>query len=200
MAKKSDKVRLVVVLALIFLSGVAFYFKASSFYSAIKYKIGSRCEGCTPAVSPVFKFDPRIKEFGLEIKKIKVLVPVVKDVNGKNKDEYNRLLQGGVAHYQGTALPGEGKNIFIFGHSSSDVVPGELGKIFAKINDLEKGDEIKIYFKDKEYFYEIEAKDIVEATDMSVLESGDREIITLMTCWPLGTRDKRLIVKAARRM
>lgn len=199
MAIKSKKVRLIVVVTLIALLGGVFCFRASSFYSAIKYKLRSRCEGCESVTSPVAEIDPKIKEFGLQIDKLGILVPVIRDVNGKDKEGYNRSLQEGVAHYKGTALPDKGENIFIFGHSSSDVIPGELGKIFAKINDLEKGDEIKVYFQDKEFLYSVSEKDIVKATDTSVLDKTGEEILTLMTCWPIGTKDKRLIIRATRK-
>ena len=51
----------------------------------------------------------------------------------------------------------------------------------------------------KELKYIVRNKKIVEASDFSVLQAnGDKETITLMTCWPLGVPSKRLIVTAER--
>ncbi|MCX6809996.1 MAG: class D sortase [Candidatus Berkelbacteria bacterium] len=150
----------------------------------------------TPTLSPTpTSIDPKIKDFGLKIDKLNILVPVIKNVNGSDKAIYNTALKNGVAHFKDTALPGEKGNIFIFGHSSAEI-KADYSKIFAKLNDLEKGDEIIIFYQGKDYKYKVKNKDIVEATDISVLDKGKKEILTLMTCWPIGTKDKRLIIRA----
>lgn len=139
-----------------------------------------------------------IKQFGIKIDKIDVLAPVVKDVDGKDKTEYLKKLKQGVAHFKGTALPDSGKgNVFIFGHSSSASGTGEYSKIFARLDELKKDDEFTVFYQDKEYKYKIADKEIVEATDLSVLEQTKKERLTLMTCWPVGTKDKRLIIVAS---
>lgn len=139
--------------------------------------------------------DPKIKEFGLKIDKLNILVPVIKDVNGSDKTAYNNALKGGVAHFKGTSLPGEKGNIFIFGHSSAEV-KSDYSKVFVSLNDLEKGDEIVIYYQSDEHKYKVTKKEIIEATDTAVLAKGKKEMITLMTCWPIGTKEKRLIIRA----
>ncbi|MDD3086424.1 MAG: sortase, partial [Patescibacteria group bacterium] len=62
--------------------------------------------------------------------------------------------------------------------------------------DLEIDDEIKINFNQQEYKYKVSEKKIIPADDLSVLLPTEREILTLLTCWPVGTADKRLIVIA----
>ena len=146
----------------------------------------------TPASTPV---DLKIMEFGLKIKKLNILVPVIKDVDGKNKTIYNNALKEGVAHFKGTALPGEKGNIFIFGHSSAEI-KSDYSKAFASLNDLEKEDEVMVFYQNSERKYKVIEKRVVEATDISVLAKGKKEVLTLMTCWPIGTKEKRLIVKA----
>ena len=194
--RKNRKV--IIALAVLVLVGLAVYVSIGCAKKIIqKFNFGfvGPCPGCESSlVSPII--DPKMKAFGLEIEKLDILVPVVKNVDGKNKQEYNSALHQGVAHYEDTALPGEEGNIFIFGHSSSDVVPGENGKIFVRLNELEKGDRIKLYFEDQNFSYEVSENKIVEPTDLSVLDQTDSEILTLMTCWPLGTKDKRLVVVA----
>ncbi len=137
----------------------------------------------------------KIKEFGIEIEKIDVLAPIIKDVDGKNKTEYLKKLEDGVAHFKGTALPDDGKgNVFIFGHSSSVSGTGKYTKIFARLDELRNDDEITIYYQNKELKYKITSKNIIEATDLSVLEQTENEKLTLMTCWPIGTKEKRLVI------
>jgi LPXTG-site transpeptidase (sortase) family protein len=137
--------------------------------------------------------ETKFKDFGVEIG---VNAPVTADVNGENKGEYNKSLVGGLAHYKGTELPGMGGNIFIFGHSSSDTDSGPYSKIFAKLNDLVIGDIISVYYKDNKYTYTVSGKKIIAADDLSPLNLTKIEQLTLMTCWPVGTKDKRLIVIA----
>lgn len=139
--------------------------------------------------------DPKIKEFGLKIDKLNILVPIIKDVDGSNKTAYEKALKGGVAHFKGTSLPGEKGNIFIFGHSSAET-RGNYSKIFVSLNDLGKDDEIVVFYQGNEHKYTVSEKKIVEATEISVLAKGKKEILTLMTCWPIGTKEKRLIIQA----
>ena len=139
--------------------------------------------------------DPKIMEFGLEIDKLNILVPIIKNVDGNNKSSYNKALQNGVAHYKNTALPGEKGNVFIFGHSSANV-KGDYSETFASLNDLEENDEIIVYYESNEHKYKVKEKKIVEATDLSVLDKGKEENLTLMTCWPIRTKEKRLVVVA----
>ena len=149
----------------------------------------------TPKTAPKEEIDPKIKEFGLKIEKLNILVPIVKDVNGENKTAYNKALNGGVAHFKGTALPGQGSNIFIFGHSSTVLNRGNYATVFATLNNLEKGDGAQIYYQNQLYSYKVSAKEIIEKTDIDVLNPTKKEQLTLMTCWPVGTNSKRLIVK-----
>ena len=75
-------------------------------------------------------------------------------------------------------------------------IKGDYAKIFANLNDLEQDDEIIVYYQSDEHKYKVQSKEIVEATDMSVLDKTQKEILTLMTCWPVGTKDKRLVIRA----
>ena len=148
----------------------------------------------TIAMSPAE--DKKFQEFGIEISKVGIKAPVTANVNGDNKPEYEKSLTNGLAHYKGTELPGDGGNIFVFGHSSSDTDGGKYAKIFRNLNDLDKGDKISAYYKGKKYEYTVTEKKVVAADDLSPLNLTDDERLTLMTCWPIGTKEKRLIVIA----
>lgn len=138
------------------------------------------------------------QNYSLKIEKLGIDTPIVIDVNGNNEEEYNKSLENGVAHMQGTAKPGEDGNIVIFGHSSqSPKYLGSYGEIFAGLDNLENGDEIKIVDNDeKEIIYKVSSKDIVLPSDISVLDQNNKNRLTLLTCWPVGSNEKRLVVTA----
>lgn len=139
----------------------------------------------------------KIDELGIEAKKIDLLAPVVEDVDGSDESVYIKSLKGGVAHHSGTSLPGQGGNIFIFGHSSTETGIGRYAKVFERLGDLEVGDEVNIYHNRVKYTYTIFEKRVVAENNMSVLNETEDEQLTLMTCWPIGTDEKRLILKAS---
>lgn len=145
------------------------------------------------------KKEPEEKGYWLHIDKLQINVPIVIDVDGKNKTAYFKSLEDGVAHMKGTAKPGEPGNTFIFGHSSYyESSPGNYKKIFATLNDIEENDEIIIKLDNKQTWrYKVKDKEIIEATQTEVThQDKSKKILTLMTCWPIGTKDKRLVVIA----
>ncbi len=135
------------------------------------------------------------KNFELIIDKLNIKSPVILDVDPVNKDVYNQELTKGVAHMKGTAMPGDKGNVFIYGHSSSDI-KSPYDKIFSNLNNLNNDDKIIINYKNSVYTYRVIEKKIVEKTDLSVIEQKNNSLLTLMTCWPLGTTEKRLIIIA----
>lgn len=142
------------------------------------------------------EISPEVKAFGLKIDKISLVAPIVKDVDGNNKDQYLKALINGLAHFKGTALPGEVGNLFVFGHSSSAVGQGPYSEIFAKLNDLEKDDKMTVFYQSKEFTYVVTSKKVVASDDLSVLNPTSKPTLTLMTCWPVGTNLKRLVLSA----
>lgn len=134
--------------------------------------------------------------YQLIISKINISAPINTSVDGNNKDEYNKSLESGVAQLKGSALPGRDGNVFIFGHSSYFAdKPGNFKEIFAKLNDLINGDIIEIQSQQARYIYRVSNKKIVEPNDVSVAtQNYALKQLTLMTCWPIGTTDKRLVV------
>jgi len=140
------------------------------------------------------------KDSTLIIPKINVSAPIIWQVNGANKQEYFKALEGGVAHLKGTALPGQKSNLVIFGHSNFDKeAKGNYKKIFAHLNKLKEKDEITITFGGIIFKYETQFIRIVEPTDLWVIQPTPEESLTLLTCWPPGSIEHRLIVRAKRK-
>lgn len=124
-------------------------------------------------------------------------LPIALDVDGNNEEEYYKALEGGVAHYKGTAYPGKKGNCFIFGHSEYYWdKPGDYKQIFKNLNQLEEGDQIRIKSDKKEYQYIVSETKIVGPKDITVLSQTKDYRLTLMTCWPPGSTAQRLVVVA----
>ncbi len=107
-------------------------------------------------------------------------------------------LEKGVIHYPGTAIPGQYGNFFVTGHSSYyPWAPGKYKDVFALLNKLEIGDKYYVYYNQKKYTYIVTDKYVVLPSNISVLEQpNNKKTGTLMTCTPVGTDLKRLIIKS----
>ena len=114
------------------------------------------------------------------------------------EDDIQDALQDGVVHYPGTARPGQAGNFFITGHSSYyPWKPGKFKTVFARLHELNVGDEYFVYYNGDQFRYRITDKREVEPTNVSVLDQPtNKRVSTLMTCTPLGTTLRRLIVSA----
>lgn len=133
-------------------------------------------------------------------------VPLVnmtaENIQGENWSELEKQIQGGlrqgVVHYPGTATPGQNGNVFITGHSS--YYPwddGQYKDVFALLGQMEIGDEYYVFYDQKKYVYRIREKFEVNPDNVNVLQQPlDRKESTLMTCTPVGTTLRRLIIKA----
>lgn len=131
------------------------------------------------------------------INNIEVDAPVDFNQQEINETSFQESLRNGVVHYPFTAKPGETGNSVIFGHSSGQVwAPGNYKFIFSKLEHLEPGNKIFVDYMGVRYEYEINGKKVVPPTDVSVLRPTSDNILTLITCYPVGSNAKRLIVTA----
>lgn len=194
--KKNKRLKLILLLSAILLGIVI----TVSLYLRFNIKSGNNLSAGDEKVkaSEIEKIniDHRFFDFGLYIQKISIAVPIVPNVDGTNKTAYYKALLSGVAHHKDTALPGEGGNAFIFGHSSTWNGTGDYAEAFARLNDLEKNDQVIIFRQQKGFKYKVWKKEIIAADDFSYLEATKSEQVTLMTCWPIGSNLKRLVVVA----
>lgn len=132
----------------------------------------------------------------LAINKLALSAPIILNVDGNDKEAYDKALEGGVAHLMGSALPGKPGNTFIFGHSSFYAwKPGDYKEIFATLDQLEIGDEIIITSNIMRYIYTVSDKQIVSPNEVTVASQNYSEKkLTLMTCWPVGSDAERLVI------
>jgi LPXTG-site transpeptidase (sortase) family protein len=112
--------------------------------------------------------------------------------------DVQEALHDGVVDYPGSAKPGQAGNVFITGHSS--YYPWDKGNykdVFARLNELTEGDTYSIYYGGDLHTYRVTGKKEVQPSNVSVLDQPtNKRIATLMTCTPVGTTLRRLIVMA----
>jgi sortase A len=136
----------------------------------------------------------------LIIPKINVDVPV----NYNTTPDYAsqmKAMQNGVAYFGipgANSKPGQVGNTVISGHSSNDIIdPGDYKFIFARLDQVIKGDTIYVNYQSKRYTYTVTSSEVVKPTDVSKLVyKTDKPILTLITCTPLGTSLNRLLITA----
>jgi len=139
---------------------------------------------------------PQIENNSLYLPIINVKAPV--NFGIPNKPENVAIgLSKGLIQVQGTALPGEIGNVFVTGHSSNyPWAKGNYNNVFALLNKVVVGDVVQIKYQNIDYVYKISSIKTVEPTNVSVMESKKESVLTLMTCTPVGTSLRRLIVVA----
>lgn len=123
----------------------------------------------------------------LIIRSIKVKGPIIE---GKSSDTMNK----GFWHYPGLTPPGGRGNLIIIGHRYLHTPPHPI--TFYDLDKLSRGDIIQLQNKQQDWTYLVYEKKIVNKNDLSVLEDYGDYRLTLITCHPLWTSDKRLVIIA----
>ena len=143
----------------------------------------------------------------LDIPSIQIDVPVVPVgwdmIPGKGGQDSAQwqVAENAVGHHQGTANPGEIGNVVMSGHVDWK------GEVFRNLHKIERGAEIRVYTGDREYLYIVQDKVLVKEEGPDVTDDQRRsnaaymnptpdQTLTLITCWPYGVDDHRLIVIA----
>lgn len=136
------------------------------------------------------------KPDGIEIPKIGITAPLIFSEGNDNKD-FSEALKRGVVYYPQSVLPGEEGQTVILGHSAPIGWPNvNYDWIFSRINELEKGDEIFVYFNHRHYVYIVNEKFILNQGDEIPKLTNSKTGLTLLSCWPPGVNYRRLAVQA----
>ncbi len=130
------------------------------------------------------------------INSINVKAPIIFE-SQNNEGVFLQDLQNGVVHYPDTAIPGQEGNVAIFGHSSGQWwAPGNYKFVFTLLDKVKIGDKIFIDYHGTRYIYRVYDSFVVAPTNLSVLNQSSNHMLTLITCTPVGTSAKRLIIRA----
>jgi sortase A len=96
-----------------------------------------------------------------------------------------------LGHVPGTAVPGQKGNVAVAGHRDT---------IFRSLRGIRKYDLIRFETPSSgSYLYQVSSIEIVDPTDVSVLQASADSELTLVTCYPfyfIGSAPERFIVKA----
>lgn len=121
----------------------------------------------------------------IEIDKIGVNLPIY-------YGDTLEILKKGVGHSSGSYFPGEGGTIIYMGHNSK--------KMFRRLGELQKGNEIKVTTTYGEYTYKIYDMQLIKETELDKLPiQNEKEILMLYTCYPfnnVGYATQRYVVYA----
>jgi sortase A len=137
----------------------------------------------------------------LIIPKINVDAPVVYDVPSLAEATIQNALKSGVIHYPipgASANPGEKGNSVFLGHSSNDVFDdGGYKFIFVQLEQMRVGDTFYINYNGTRYTYSVSSTETILPTEVTkLIRPADKPMVTLVTCTPVGTAEKRFLVHA----
>lgn len=97
-------------------------------------------------------------------------------------------LKKGVGQHIGSSNPGENGNVVLSAHN--DI----FGEIFRELDRLKPGDTITLYTNQRAYNYIVTGSDVVEPTQVEIMENTSQPTITLISCYPYLVDDKRIAV------
>jgi sortase A len=102
-------------------------------------------------------------------------------------------LKQGVGQLSNGATPGDDVgNVVLAAHN--DI----YGETFRYLDKLQQGDQFQIQTQTQTYTYVVTKRDIVEPTDVQVMETHGGATATLISCYPYQVDSKRIVVFADR--
>jgi sortase A len=121
---------------------------------------------------------------------LRVVIPAIKQdslvVQGDSWDQ----LKKGVGQHLGTADPGQPGNVVLSAHN--DI----YGQIFRDLDQLRPGDEVQLYTASQIFTYVVTGTDVVEPTEVSVMDATPHPSLTLISCYPYLIDNLRIVVFA----
>ena len=122
----------------------------------------------------------------IEIAKLDIVLPIFEGTGSQE-------LRDGVGVVEGTSIPTEQKN-------TVSVIAGHRGgyngaQTFLHIDQLEKGDEIKVTTKEKELIYHVTGQEVIESTDWTKFtKEKDETKLILLSCHPYPKNTDRILI------
>lgn len=107
-------------------------------------------------------------------------------------------LEKGVIHLDGTPPPGHKGFSVLFGHSSNlPWAAGSYNTVFAPLLRIQPGATVLLTYNNVTYTYRVTRTFEVQPHQVEVLNSSQEKAgVRLITCTPLGTSLRRLVVEA----
>ena len=102
----------------------------------------------------------------------------------------DNVLAKGVGHLDASALPGQPGNVVLAAHRDT---------FFRSLRNIRRGDVVRVTTPSGVRTYAVDSTEVVNPTQISVMEPTPSPTLTLITCYPfyyVGTAPKRFIVRA----
>lgn len=139
----------------------------------------------------------------LVIDKIGVSAPIVFGIDQNDFDAIYNDLNKGVVHFSATVKPGLVGTAMILGHSSDFIWKrNRYGQVFALLDKLQPGDTFTVKYSDGHAFtFKVTESFVFDPTKdneekLTSLESSQKPVVLLMTCWPVTSTALRRVVRA----
>jgi LPXTG-site transpeptidase (sortase) family protein len=124
---------------------------------------------------------------------------VVKDVDPRYPDVYEKSWELGVSHGKFTATPDQVGITYIFGHATSDKAnAANENAWFSNLDQLVIGDQIILYYQGKKYYYEVNQIRFVSPTATGYYTGvSPVSMVRLQFCGPpTGSLASRTLIDA----
>ncbi len=137
----------------------------------------------------------------LIIPSLGVKAPIVFGIGTDAGQLYQRLSDG-VVHYSDTPMPGQKGAAVVLGHSSAyPWYKGDYGAVFALLGRLTPGDKVYVHYDNGEILTFTVKQNLIfmpfaDDQRLSEIEKTDKQILVLVSCWPVGTNAKRIATVA----
>lgn len=127
----------------------------------------------------------------IEIPSVNISLPIYHGTS-------DEVLAAGAGHVKGTSLPvgGEPSNCCVSAHSGM-----QTARMFDDIRLLHAGDKICVHALSEPYAYEVVSSETVlpeEKEHLSIYSKKYKDMLTLITCTPIGINDHRILVHCKR--
>lgn len=132
----------------------------------------------------------------VSIPSLALQLPLVR-AESLSEEDLTAALKFGVVLFPTGADPGAKGNAVVTAHSTAEPWKGPFRFAFMHINKLQPGDSVAVSYGSRRYVYRVTGQRTVDPRELPAISSntaGSR--LTLVTCWPLWTTDRRLLVEA----
>jgi sortase A len=132
-----------------------------------------------PVIVPRAVPDNKAENF-VEIPKIGLTQPILEGIELS-------VLDNGIGHWPGTAMPGQKGNVVLAGHRVSHTRP------FRNIDQLADGDEVFMTINGTKFRYVVTGHEIVTPDQVRIVDQTPDATATLFACHPPGSTEFRWV-------
>lgn len=125
--------------------------------------------------------------------KNRLVIPSIKVDMEINEGPTEKVLDlGGIWHIPNTSNPLQGGNTVLSGHRWEYLPPSS--RTLYLLDKVKIGEPVIVYWKGVEYDYRISKTEIVNPTDVQILNNTEQPQLTIFTCTPLFSTKHRLVL------